>query len=72
MVELYTLPNCTQCYATKLYLEANDKAYVELPLESPEHLATVKSWGYLAAPVVRNKETGEHWSGFRPEKLLEL
>ena len=36
----------------------------------PSALEMVKELGYSAAPVVM--ADGEHWSGFRPDKLATL
>ena len=38
--------------------------------EDQTALETVKELGYLQAPVVVTD--GDHWSGFRPDKIDEL
>jgi glutaredoxin-like protein NrdH len=37
-----------------------------------EALDMAKSLGHMAAPVVIITETGENWSGFRPERIAAL
>ena len=68
---VYSKPLCVQCDATK---RALDKAGLDYELidvtEDAEGLATVKSLVYVQAPVV--VADGDHWSGFRPEKLKPL
>lgn len=71
MVLLYSKPNCIQCDATKMYLSAHGKSYIEVDIMEPENLARVKSWGFMQAPVV-DAGNGNKWSGFRPEKIDEL
>ena len=65
---VYSKPLCVQCDATR---RALDKAGVPYELgdvtEDAAALARIKSLGYLQAPVVI--ADGDHWSGFRPEKL---
>lgn len=70
MLNLYTKPNCPNCVATKTALQALGVPYNELELTNPDNLTLVKSWGFLAAPVIDNN--GDRWSGFRADKLAEL
>jgi glutaredoxin-like protein NrdH len=54
-----------------MFMNDNDKAYNEIPLESnPEELARLKALGYMAAPIIETPT--ETWTGFRPEKILAL
>lgn len=39
--------------------------------EDPEALALAKELGYLQAPVVITAH-GDHWSGFRPDRISSL
>ena len=70
-IKLYTKPDCVQCGATKRALGKNGLDYTEIDLtEDEEALATVKALGYQQAPVV--VAGGEHWSGFRPDRIKAL
>ncbi|MFF2088562.1 glutaredoxin-like protein NrdH [Nocardia sp. NPDC058176] len=70
-VMVYSKPACVQCDAT---YKALDKAGIEYQvidisadLEARDY---VMSLGYLTAPVVTID--GEHWSGFRPDRIKKL
>lgn len=68
---LYTMPQCPQCYATKRYLEEESIEYSAVDLSSnKEAYELVLSLGYKNAPVVVSE--GNHWSGFRPDKIKLL
>lgn len=70
-VTVYTKPSCVQCTATYRALDSKGIAYEVLDVSTDEQaLETVKALGYLQAPVVI--ADGEHWSGFRPDKIDEL
>lgn len=70
-ITVYTKPACVQCAATYRALDAKGVAYETVDVSVDEQaLETVKSLGYLQAPVV--VADGEHWSGFRPDKIAEL
>ncbi|MFY9262748.1 MAG: glutaredoxin-like protein NrdH [Actinomycetaceae bacterium] len=70
-ITLYTKPACVQCNATKRALVKNGLAFEEVDLmEDAEALETVKALGYQQAPVVF--ANGDHWSGFRPDKIKAL
>lgn len=72
MITVYTKPACVQCDATKRALGKAGLAYRTVDLsQDAEALAKVTAWGYRQAPVV---EAGpdEHWSGFRPDLIMEL
>lgn len=68
---VYTKPSCVQCNAT---YRALDKAGLEYTLvdltQDEEALESVKALGYQQAPVVI--ADGDHWSGFRPDKIKAL
>jgi len=68
---VYSKPLCVQCDATKRALNKAGVAYDVVDItEDAEALATVKSLGYVQAPVVITSE--DHWSGFRPDKIKAL
>lgn len=68
-ITVYTKPSCPQCDATKRCLTKHGIAFrtVDLTVDA-EALAFVQSLGYGSAPVVVTS-SGEHWSGFRPDRL---
>ena len=70
-ITVYSKPDCPQCVQTKRILEREGHVFNEVDVtEDAAALARVKELGYLQAPVV---ETGDdHWSGFRPDKILAL
>lgn len=68
-ITVYTKPSCPQCDATKRCLTKHGIAFHTVDLTTdPEALAFVRSLGYGSAPVVVTP-SGEHWSGFRPDRL---
>lgn len=70
-VTVYTKPSCVQCTATYRALDSKGVEYEVIDLsEDASALETVKELGYLQAPVVVTD--GDHWSGFRPDKIDEL
>lgn len=70
-ITVYTQPSCMQCKATYRALEARGINYEIIDVsEDPAALELVKALGYLQAPVVVAE--GDHWSGFRPDKIDEL
>lgn len=72
MITVYTKPQCVQCNATFRALDAAGIEYETVDLTvNADTLEKVKALGYLQAPVVVVND-GEHWSGFRPDKLEEL
>lgn len=70
-ITVYTKPACVQCNAT---YKALDKAGLDYEVvditEEPEARDYVMALGYLQAPVV--VVDGEHWSGFRPDRIKAL
>jgi len=70
-VTVYTKPSCVQCTATYRALNAKGIEFEIFDVSVDEKaLDTVKELGYLQAPVVI--ADGDHWSGFRPDKIDEL
>lgn len=71
MVQLYTLPACVQCDATKRMMKRNLIEFEEIALQDdPQALEMIRGMGYTAAPVVMAGES--HWSGFRPDMIDSL
>jgi len=70
-ITVYGKPDCVQCNATYRALGKYglDYDFVDLSTDS-EALESVKALGYQQAPVV--VADGDHWSGFRPDKVKEL
>lgn len=70
-ITVYTKPSCVQCNATYRALDNRGIEYDICDLSADDQaLETVKSLGYLQAPVVVTDN--DHWSGFRPDKIDEL
>lgn len=70
---IYTAPDCMQCVATKrAFAKLTGVSYtlvdVSTDREARDMLADM---GYRAAPVVITA-AGEHWSGFRPDRISAL
>ena len=70
-ITVYTKPACIQCKATTKALEKAGLEYdlVDISVDD-EARDYVLALGYLQAPVV--EVNGEHWSGFRPERIRGL
>ncbi|SIC64427.1 glutaredoxin electron transport component of NRDEF (Glutaredoxin-like protein) NrdH [Mycobacteroides abscessus subsp. abscessus] len=69
MITVYTKPACPQCDATKRALTKHGIAFTTVDLtKDAEAREFVLSLGYASAPVVVTP-TGEHWSGFRPDRV---
>lgn len=70
-ITVYTKPACVQCNATYKALDKLGLAYEIVDItEVPEARDYVMALGYLQAPVV--VADGEHWSGFRPDRIKAL
>lgn len=70
-ITVYSKPNCVQCDATYRALAKHGLDYETVDISvDPEALQTVKALGYQQAPVVF--ADGDHWSGFRPDKIKTL
>lgn len=70
-IVVYSKPACPQCDATYRYLNRLGVPFevVDMSIDA-EALERVKKLGYQQAPVVF--AGGEHWSGFRPDRLRSL
>ncbi|MBI9001384.1 glutaredoxin-like protein NrdH [Corynebacterium sp. CCM 9185] len=70
-ITVYSKPACVQCTATKKALDRAGLEYelVDISLDDDAR-DYVMALGYLHAPVV--EVDGEHWSGFRPERIRGL
>lgn len=69
MLTIYTKPNCTQCIATKQFLDNRKVEYEMIDVtKDDEALNVVSNLGYKQVPVIIYKT--DHWSGFRPDKLI--
>jgi glutaredoxin-like protein NrdH len=70
-ITVYTKPACVQCNATYKALDKLGLAYEIVDItEDPEARDYVMALGYLQAPVV--VAGGNHWSGFRPDRIKAL
>ncbi|WLS79907.1 glutaredoxin-like protein NrdH [Erwinia pyri] len=68
---IYTKNNCVQCNATKNAMDKQGLEYQLINLDQqPGEIETLKSLGYRQVPVVM--AAGDHWSGFRPDKISAL
>lgn len=70
---IYTTPHCMQCVATK---RAFDKLlgvpYAVVDVSADRDARNMLAdMGYRSAPVVITAD-GEHWSGFRPDRIAAL
>ena len=70
-ITVYSKPACMQCKATEKALKKAGLEYttVDIPVDE-EARDYVMALGYVQAPVV--EANGEHWSGFRPERIKGL
>lgn len=58
---------------TKKQLTALGIQYVETNIETDTGaLEKVKDLGFNTVPIVLDRETGDIWSGFRPDKIKNL
>lgn len=71
MITVFSKPACPQCSATQRWLTQRGVRHVVRDVTADAAArAQVLSLGYTAAPVV--VVGGEHWSGFRPDRLRGL
>lgn len=70
-ITVYTKPACVQCNATKKALDRAglDFNVVDVTVDD-EARDYIMALGYVQAPVV--EASGEHWSGFRPDRIKNL
>lgn len=70
-ITVYTKPACVQCNATKKALDRVGLEYDLVDISVDEDARDyVMALGYVQAPVV--EANGEHWSGFRPDRIKGL
>lgn len=76
-IVVYTTPGCPQCNLTKTWLEKHEIQHRVVDVSEDQiALQKIKQMGYQTAPVVIVPfdwpTPGEHWYGFRPDKLSAL
>lgn len=75
-VTVYTKPACVQCDATYRMLNKEGIEYdvVDISQDVEARDYVMMSLGYLQAPVVvvGDVADGNHWSGFRPDRIKAL
>ena len=70
-ITVFSKPACVQCDATYRALKKHGLEYTVVDISvDAEALESVKALGYQQAPVVF--ADGDHWSGFRPDKIKAL
>lgn len=70
-ITVFSKPACVQCNATYRALDKHGLEYTIVDMSADaEALESVKALGYQQAPVVF--ADGDHWSGFRPDKIKAL
>ncbi|RPF20189.1 glutaredoxin-like protein NrdH [Myceligenerans xiligouense] len=70
-VTVYSKPACVQCDATYRALDRKGIEYSVVDItQDTDALEMVRGLGYLQAPVVVAGDA--HWSGFRPDRIMEL
>ena len=70
-ITLYTKPACVQCNATRKALDRAGLEYDLVDISADDEARDyVMALGYVQAPVV--EANGEHWSGFRPDRIKGL
>lgn len=69
-VTVYTLPNCSQCEATKRLLDKKGVSYTVADLDG-DKLAEFKARGHRQAPIVITSD-GQEWSGLRRDLIETL
>ena len=70
-ITVYSKPACMQCKATEKALKKAGLEYTTVDISVDEEARDyVMALGYVQAPVV--EANGEHWPGFRPERIKGL
>lgn len=70
-IVIYSKDNCPQCDATCRSLDKYGISYRKVDVVQDQQARSfVMSLGYQQVPVVVTAE--DHWSGFRPDKLMAL
>lgn len=72
MITVYSTPNCMQCKMTvrELNRRGLEHQVIDLTTDSQAYDYVTQQLGYQAAPVVTTG-SGDHWTGFRPDKVAE-
>lgn len=71
VITVYTLPNCSQCDATKRTLTRRKLEFSEIRIDqNPQLVSEFLGMGHSSAPIV--KAGDEVWSGFRMDKIMAL
>lgn len=72
MVTLYSQPGCYPCKGTMRALDGVGVRYEVVDIaEDKDARDYIMSLGYQSTPVVVT-DTGDHWSGHRPDKINAL
>lgn len=70
-ITVYSKPACVQCVATYRALDNLGVDYTVIDLsQDSDALERVSALGYRQVPVVM--AGGDHWAGFRPDKISAL
>lgn len=75
VVTVYSKKPCVQCDATFRKLDGLGVDYKVADATTEENLTYLKDLGYQQAPVVTVEKDGfmiDSWSGYIPDKVLEL
>lgn len=71
-IVIYTKSGCPQCDATKRSLARLRVPYRAVDVDAdPGARDVVRALGYSSLPVVVLRD-GQHWAGFRPDRLAQL
>lgn len=70
-ITVYSKPACMQCKATEKALIKAGLEFTTVDISMDDEARDyVMALGYVQAPVV--EANGEHWSGFRPDRIKGL
>lgn len=73
MTTVYTKPQCIQCDRTQAQLLKHNVPFQarDVTTDHEAYRYITETLGYQQAPVVVTDD-GQHWSGYRPDKLAQL
>lgn len=73
MTTVYSRPDCIQCDRTITHLTRKGRPFdtVDVTTDPDAYQHITETLGYRQAPVVVT-DTGQHWSGYRPDKIAAL
>lgn len=72
MITVYSKPGCVQCTATIRALGRADLVFETIDVSAdPGTLQRLHTRGYRQVPVIVT-DSGEDWSGFRPDRINSL